>query len=312
MKALCIGHTSYEISTILNGYPVENNTYNVSDKIESGGGEASNIACTLGKWGIETYLSTAIGSDSYADKIKKEFEISGVKLDFVESNFDKDTALDFVLINKENGSRTVFGMTSQERVPHVKKTELDIEPSIIIMDGYEYQVSSRTLNRFPNVKSIMDASSLTSEVVELAKYCTYVIATLDFAEKLTNIKTDFNNSVTLLNLYNEFKSRYPRNEVIIKLGEKGVLYANNGEIKVMPSLKTEIKDVSGTDSVFVGAFAYGIINELEIEKTITYAIIASSLSSLNYGGRLTIPTLNNVITYYNQKFGSNQDVQNQG
>lgn len=304
MKALCIGQSTYDISTILDEYPVENKKYNASEKLESGGGEASNAACTLSKWGVETYLSTALGSDTYSDKIKKEFEMFGIKPDFIETNFDKDTSLEFVFINKKNGSRTVFGMTSQDRVPYVKKTELEIEPDIILMDGYEYQASTRALNRFPNVTSIMDATNFTGEVVELSKYCKYILASQDFVENLTKIKADFANPTTLLTVYNETKTRFPRNDVVIVLDNNAVIYSVNNEIKVMPALKVEIKDRTGAKDIFHGAFAYGVINKLDFEKSLRYAVIASSLSCTNYGGRLAVPPLNTVIEYYNQKFGS--------
>ena len=38
------------------------------------------------------------------------------------------------------------------------------------------------------------------------------------------------------------------------------------------------------------------------EKVITYANIAAGLSVSKFGGRLSVPSLNEVISYYNQKF----------
>lgn len=312
MKALCIGQSTYDIASFLDDFPEENKNYDIIEKLESGGGVASNIACTLGKWGVETYLSTAVGSDSNGEKIKKEFEMHGVKPDFIESNYDKDTSLAFIVINKKTGTRTSLNLTSIDKMAHVKKTELEIEPDIILMDGYEYQASTRAINRFPKVTTIMDASKPVSEVIELSKYCKYIIATQDFAESVTKIKMNINDAQSLLNGYNHLKARYPRNEIIITLGKSGVIYANNNQIKVMPSIKQEIKDTTGSTDVFHGVFAYGILNNLDFEKTITYAVIASGLSSANYGGRTSIPPLNNVINYYNQKFGNTANVTQQG
>lgn len=309
MKVLCIGRSTYDVASLMDDFLEENKNYDVTEKIESGGGQAANAACTLGKWGIETFLSTAIGSDDYGDKIKKEFEMNSVKLDFVESNFDKDTLLAFILVNKKNGSRTNINMTSQDRIAHTKKTELDIEPDLILIDGLEYATSSRTLNRFSKVPSIIDANIFNGEVVELAKECNYIIASKNFVENLTKMKLDFSDSASLLNVYNVVKSRYPRNEVIITVDDKGVIYSDNEQIKVMPSLKMEIKDRAAASDVFAGAFAYGILNNLGYEKTITYALIASGLTSANYGGRESMPALNSVLTYYNQKFGNVKDVQ---
>lgn len=304
MKALSIGCATYDIASMFDEYPIENKKYDVVEKMESGGGQAANAACVLGKWGVESYLSCAIGSDSNAEKIKKEFEMNIVRQDFVETNFDKDTSLAFILINKKNGSKTIMNMTSADKTPHIKKTELEIEPDIILIDGYEYQASTRALNRFPSVTSVMSAEKLSSEVVELSKYCKYVICSKDFAENLTKIEANFTDPGSLLKLYNAVKYRYPRNEIIIVLEENGVIYSLDNQIKVMPSLKIEIKDTTASADIFHGAFAYGILANLGLEKTIAYALIASSMSATSYGGRISIPSLNNVIAYYNQKFGA--------
>lgn len=308
MKALCIGESTYDISSLLEDFPVENKKYDIKEKIENGGGNASNSACLLGKWGVESYLSTAVGSDTYSEKIKKEFEMNRVKLDFVENNYDKDTSLALVVINKQNGSRTILNMTSMDRIPKVKKTELEIEPDIILLDGFEYPASTRIMNRFPNVNAIMCANNVTSEVVELSKYCKYVICSKNFAEELTKLSLDYTNPESLLNVYNAVKYRYPRNEIIITLEEKGIIYSNNNEIKVMPGIKTEIKDASGAQDVFCGAFAYGILNNFDFEKTMMYSTIAYGMTFANYGGRNSLPALNTVVDYYNTKYGSTQNV----
>ncbi|MFI3260403.1 MAG: PfkB family carbohydrate kinase [bacterium] len=304
MKSLCLGQSSYEINTIFDEFIVENNYYDKCDKIENGGGKAANAACLLGKWGVESYLSTAVGSDSNGDKIKNELELSTVKSEFVESNFDKDTTLEFSIINKKIGSKTSIVMTSEDKMARVKKTELAIEPDIIVIDGSEYPVSARTLNRFPNVTSIMIADQVSSEVCELSKYCSYIVCTKSFAEGITKIKANFGDSTTLLNLYNGVKGRYPRNGVIILLEDKGIVYATESEIKVMPSVKVDFKDTAGSAEVFSASLAYSLLNNLDMEKALTYSVIAMSMSHSVYGGRTSIPSLNNVVAYYNSKFGT--------
>ena len=54
-----------------------------------------------------------------------------------------------------------------------------------------------------------------------------------------------------------------------------------------------------------------LINNFSLEKTITYANITAGLSTTNYGGRLSIPSLTEVINYYNQKFPPQANHQSQ-
>ena len=82
----------------------------------------------------------------------------------------------------------------------------------------------------------------------------------------------------------------------------GAMYSYNGEIKIMPGIKTTVVDPSGAGDIFHGAFAYCIANGFDLEKAITYSNITAGLSVGKMGGRPSIPTLKEVINYYNQKF----------
>ena len=73
MKALCIGHTTYDISLPVNGYPLENGKYYLKEKFESSGGGASNAAFLLAKWNVETFFSGVVGYDDFGTFIKREY-----------------------------------------------------------------------------------------------------------------------------------------------------------------------------------------------------------------------------------------------
>ena len=88
MKALVIGHSSYDISCPVDSYPVENTKYRLDESVSCGGGPAANAAYLLGKWGVETYYAGVVGSDDFGSKIKKEFENIGVHTDYLETNYE--------------------------------------------------------------------------------------------------------------------------------------------------------------------------------------------------------------------------------
>ncbi len=303
MKVLCIGHATYDINCMIDSYPIENGKYDIKEKLEVGGGQAANEACVLAKWGIETYLAAAIGSDTYGEKIKEELDKFGVKTNLLETSFDKSTSTAVVMINKTNGSRTILNISGEDGAPHLKRNEIPLDPDLIMIDGYEYHASVNALNKFPNKISIIDAGKPITEVFELAKLCNYIVCSKEFAETVSGIKVDYQNSLSLLNIYNKLKERYSKSEIIITLEGFGALYAVNNQIKVMPGIKVDVKDTTGAGDIFHGAFAYCILNNFDIEKAVSYANITAGLSCAAVGGRLAIPNLNNVITYYNNKMG---------
>lgn len=301
MKALCIGHTTYDISVPVDGYPVENGKYQLKEKLESSGGGASNAAFLFAKWNVETYFSGTIGYDDFGTFIKKEMEKFGVRTSFLETSYDKKTSTSFILINKQNNTRTIFNIEPEEY--HLKKYEYDIVPEVIYMDGYEYSASVSAINKYQSAISVLDASLPTKNLLAMARDVKYLLCSIEFAEGVAGTKIDFNNPVTLLTVYKRIKDRYPKNEIIITLKKYGALYCVNNEVKQMPPLSISEVDRTAAGDIFRAAFAYGIGSGYDIEKSVRIANIAAGLSTGKMGGKDSIPTLSEVIQNYESRFG---------
>ena len=300
MRVLCVGHCSYDIICPVEAYPIEDNKYRIEERIDSGGGSASNAAYLLGKWGVETYMAGVIGSDDFGNKIKKELESVQVKTDNIETIFDQPTAISFILVNKQNGSRTVFSPSSKSS-GQARKYDYLMNPDIILIDGYEYTASREALNRYPEAITIMDADTSSPEVLELCKYVKYIVCSKNFAETMSKTKANFKDPKSLVNMYQNLRNRFPNKEIIVTLSEHGALYAVNDEIKIMPGLNRQVKDTTGAGDIFHGAFAYGMLNRFPIEKCVSYGNIAAGLSLDKIGVRNSMPSLNEVISVYNEK-----------
>ena len=300
MKVLCIGHASYDISCPVLEYPKENTKYRLNEIYEAGGGPACNAAYLLGMWGVETYFAGAVGADDYGKKIQKELESARVNTTYLETNYEKGTSLSFILINNANGSRTLFNVSKD--YPQLKKYDFTEEPDIILVDGHEYNATMAALNKYPNAISVIDAGRPTPEVLEICKRIKHLVCSLSFAEAVTKIKADYNNPSSLVEMYVTLKKRFPNSNIVVTLEDKGALYSINDQIKVMPGIKTTVVDTTGAGDIFHGAYVYGLACNYNLEKVITYANIAAGLSVSKYGSKLSIPGLNEVINYYNQKF----------
>jgi len=309
MKALCIGSSNIEITCPINEPILEDMNLDIVEKYECGGGVAGNIAYLFGKWGVETYIASLLGADDFAQKIKKEYETIGVKIDFVETTYDKGTSQLIVLLNKTNKNKTLINIANNS---FLKKYTFNIEPDIIISDGTDYNASLAAFDKNPNSLSFLSLTKPTNEALEIAKYVKYIILNKKTAEIIANSTIDYNESGTIVNIYNFLKQRFGNAEIIITLGERGCVYSINGQVKIMPPVRVEVVDTNGAGSVFVGGFAYAMGRNFGLEKAIAYATIAASLSTTKITSRLSIPSLVEVSNYYDNKFGAqnNPNVQN--
>ena len=173
MKVLCLGHAAYDITTPVDTYPIENTKNRVHDRVECGGGPTATAAYLLGKWHMNTTFAGIVGKDLYGSRIKQEFEEIGVDTRYLQMSSRHTTTSSFILANTSNGSRTTF--TYRPSDMKMSGFELDFEPDIILMDGQEYEMSKRLLEKYPDAISIIDAGRSRKEIIELSKIVTYVV-----------------------------------------------------------------------------------------------------------------------------------------
>ena len=294
MKILCIGHATYDITTPVDNYPIENTKTRVQERIECGGGPASNAAYLLGKWGIETYFAGAVGDDYFGKKIRDEFRMVGVNVDYLQFSKEYQTPSAIIISNKENGSRTILSYHNSSL--KMEDVDIEIEPDIILIDGQEYEISKKVIEKYPNAISIIDAGRDKKEVIELCKMCNYVVCSKTFAEKVSKSviidKSTLNEVLKKLN--NEFSGK-----VIVTLGEDGCAYKDN-ELVIIPSYKVKSVDTTGAGDIFHGAFTYAIANKWELDKVLKFSNIAGAMSATRVGGRNSIFELKEMEKVLNE------------
>jgi len=295
-KVLCVGNISYDTTVLVDEYPSENVKYRVTEKCECGGGQAATAAYLLGKWNVPVSFAGSVGTDLYSQRVIWELKNNNVDTNFCKMIKDKEVCKTFIIVNKQNGTRTTFSYTDEE--VKLDECNIDFEPELILIDGEEFEIAKMLLEKYPKAISVLDAGRYSPEIEELATLSTFVICSKDFAEAYSKVKInndDENKSLTKAykKLNNSFKG-----SIIITLEDKGCAYAMGNAIKVMPSLEVDAVDTTGAGDVFHGAFVYGIYNEFDMEKTIKIANIASSLSITQLGSRNSVFPLEKVLELY--------------
>lgn len=295
MKVLCIGHASYDISMPVDGFPKENTKYRLREKIECPGGPALTAALLLGSWDVDVYFSGIIGNDMYGTLILEELKRRNVNTKFVVKASNLETTKSFILINKQNASRTLFNVLP--KVTLEKPIAYDFEPDIILMDGEHFSLAKNAIQKYPNAIKVIDAGKVTEEVLSLCEVSDYIICSKEFAELATKERIDYNNPDTLKIVLNKLESMF-KGIIIVTQEEKGCLYKVEDKIKMMSGLKVFAKDTTGAGDIFHGAFTYGLTQKLPIEKCLKIANIAAGISVKTIGSSNSIPEVEEVYKIY--------------
>ena len=295
MRVLCIGRVSYDVSLPLPEFPQAGKKYENVTKIEGGSGSAGTAAYLLGRWGVESYIAGVIGNDLYGNRIKNEFENIGVFTKFLEINYEKDTIINYIINNEAQGSGITISGNSQD----VKLTKPAFEmesPNGLLLDGYEYEASINSLVRYKEAISLINAHEATKEELELCNKVSYIVCSYSFGEEVSGIKISFENPTTLVQMYQALKNKFNK-EIIVTLGEKGVLYALGSDVRIMPAIKVTSKDATGAKDIFAGALLYGILAGRKLEVAIKLANITAGLSTVNVGIKNSTFKIEEIETY---------------
>ncbi len=296
MKIMCIGQSAYDITLPLDHYPVENKKVRVENKVECGGGSASNCAFLLAKWGLDTYFAGVVGNDHYGNNIKKEYETVGVKTKYLQTSDVYPTTSSYIIANTSIGSRTI--LTSKDSNIQMENFIVEDSFDFILLDGYEREFAEEVIRKSPNAIKILDAGSKKEATVELAKIVDYVVCSHDFAEDVSGVKIDYNDIDTIIRAYKKLKEEFKGN-VIITLESYGCFTCIDGMYKIVPSIKVEAIDSTGAGDIFHGAFVYSLANGFDLNKALLFSNITGALSVKTIGSRLSIPELESVVEKYN-------------
>jgi len=293
IDVLCVGHASYDITLYTSGYPAENSKAETHSMVESGGGPAANAAYLLSYWGAKCALAAMFGDDDYANRIKDEFSSVGTDLSLSCFSPDCQTPVSVILVNTENGSRTIVNRKSKDAVLELDSMGLSrIRPRVLLFDGHELNASLQAMSAYRDAVTILDAGSRREGTEKLAGMVDYLACSERFALQMTtmpNLDTE-QRRVDCLKALRTINS----GTVIVTMGDKGLIYDCGNGLQSMPAYSANAVDTTAAGDIFHGALAYGILNGMHLEQALELASMAASLSVCVIGGQASIPALASV------------------
>lgn len=294
MRILCIGHAAYDTTFLTDAYPIENTKNVVEQKVECGGGPACNAAYLLGCWGTDVEFIGSVGNDYQGKRIKEELDSVGVDTKNLLLRDHVSTTSSFIIANKKIGSRTILTYHPPKE-PYDKEIEI-VEPDLILLDGREYELSKKILEKYPNAISVIDASHTTEETITLSKMVDYIVCSHEFAEGMTHVSLKQKDKETLKECYQKMEEFF-QNHIIITLEATGSLYKENDQLKIMPSISVVAVDSTGAGDLYHGGFVYGLSKKLPLEKIVRIATVAGGLAVTKVGGRNSVATKEEMRAY---------------
>lgn len=289
-KVCCVGQSVYDMTYPVYEDVIENKKYRITEKFECMGGPATNAAYLNAKWGNETSIISRVGDDLYGKKIISGLREIGVNTEFMKI-CGQSTSVSAIISNLSNGKRTIFNCpANKEDINFQYPNDVDV----ILVDGHELKASLEILDTFPNAKSIIDAGTYKPELKELISKVDYLICSEDFAKQYTNLEFHPNDRDSITIVFEKLK-KLNNKQIVVTMGEKGLIYEKNGVINHIEAFECEPLDTTGAGDIFHGAFAYCLAKDYTLEESLKISSMTSAISVETMGGQVSIPQLEKVI-----------------
>jgi sulfofructose kinase len=293
---LCVGAAAYDLFLPLEGPLQEDRKYEVPAIQESGGGPAANAAFLLNLWGVPAALACLLGDDPFGSRILEEFRQAGTDLRLTEVRRGASTPLSVILVNRATGSRTLVNRLAPGEpmrfAPEALELLAGLRPSVLLFDGHQPQAALQAMSALPAARTILDAGSRRPGTELLAPKVEFLVPSEAFARSMTG-EQDLDSVAGRGRCLQSLQALGAR-QVAVTLGERGVLYLQDGEARHLPAFRVRAVDTTGAGDIFHGAFAYGVLQGWHLPELVRFAAMAAALSVTKPGGRASIPALAEV------------------
>jgi sulfofructose kinase len=299
-----LGVSTVDVVSLVDHLPAEEEVQRAIDMTVQGGGPVATAMVALARLGVRVAMIDVIGDDWRGALIREEFQREGIDVVHLKVSKGCTSSTACILVTKENGARSIVyspGTTPELSAVGIPRSVI-ASSKILHVNGRHWVAclqAVRTAHE-EGVQVSFDGGShrYRSEMKQLVPLTDICIVARDFAEKYTN-ETDIQKTAEVL-------IRSGPRLVVITDGIKGSwVHSREGQFFHQPAyLLPEVVDTTGCGDSYHGAFLFGLLKGLGLEKTASFASAVAALNSQHLGGRIGLPTYTQVESFLvaGQKF----------
>jgi len=274
------------------------------------GGKGANQAVAAAKLSEKpVYFCSCLGDDEYGNQISQNFKKYKIEGYYVQKN--EKTGRAYIEVDKNGENRIIIFSGANDKVDKEKidkffdqyGDEIDIclLQNEIPMQSVEYAISKL---KEKGITVIYDPAPVGSTKVESLNGIDFLTPNdkefmfLCEKERKTasrQIRIDFDEN-NLDKSMLEFKRISKVKNLIVKMGDKGVIYIGEDENlgKIEP-LKVNAVDSTGAGDIFNGALAVAFSETKDLKKSLNFANTAAAISVERKGAQSSIPKREEVL-----------------
>ena len=278
--------------------PAPSAKISANEFVVTGGGVAANAAVAVQRLGGVASYWGRVGQDSWGDQVLVMLAKEGVNIQYLRQLAGYRTKVSTVLIDKD-GERLVVSAQPQGYPDVIDWLPLDkvAEADAVSVDTRWIGGAQALLDKASQhgIPSVLDGDSGDASVVKrLMHAATHPVLSEPMLTKLSG------NAVDASTVGSALVACFGGRNVMVgvTLGAKGVYWFDGKTLVHAPSPKVAVVDTLAAGDTWHGALALGLVQETSLNRAIDFANRAAALKCTKRGGRLGIPTLEQLHDFH--------------
>ena len=288
-KMLVFGTINTDLITYIDTLPVPGETVSGGKFISFPGGKGANQAVAAARAGARVEMFGCIGDDAFGKKLKINLEKAGVFTQHVIVKNGITSGIAQIMVDR-NGENIIAVAPGAGALLNIKDIILPI-----------YSTKDLIISLFQNEIPQKSTEAIIHECKERGMVVLWNIAPAGGVKpsKKTMTAVDFLicNQTELLALAgkgrNEVLARklldWGVKNIIVTLGEKGVLFVTSREIYHQPVFPVKVVDTVGAGDCFCGVFASSLSLGMTVKESLRRASAAAAISTTRRGAQPSMP-----------------------
>jgi ribokinase len=268
------------------------------DFIMTPGGKGANQAVAAAKLGAEVYFIAKLGDDVFAEQSLNNFKKEGINTKYVIQTKEAPSGVALITVDDAGNNVIVVAPGANQMLSpeDIRKAESDIASSGVLVAQLEVPLETiefaAQLANSSGVLFILDpapAQKLSPELLEMVDVLT---PNETEAQILTGIEVTSNRDSARTAAKKLLE--YGVKSVILTMGAKGFLLADDDRMESVPAVKVDAVDATAAGDAFTGSLAVGLAQGKTLADAALFANQVAALSVTKMGAQSSMPTKEEV------------------
>ena len=251
------------------------------------GGKGANQAVAAARMGAQVSMIGCVGRDSFGEQLIQVAAQDGIDTQYIRQVGGEATGIALITVDREGRNTIVVasGANLSLTLQELNKAEGAFERASVLvtqlespMETVEAAIALAVKNQLPVVLNPAPAQPLKPEI----------FAQVDYLIPNEREAMQISESETLEGAIHRLQSLGVRN-LIITLGEHGVLVITDQRRQEIPAYRVQAMDTVAAGDAFVGAFACGLSEGMELSEAVRLGNAAAAISVTRAGAQPSLP-----------------------